>query len=104
SADVVVKKVLEEGNHGGQVAVIGAGALGLTAGITAQRYGLKATIYARERFPYVRSARATGTWSPDSRVALQSAAGADFGALWERMARTSLTMYESFIGTEGTPV
>ncbi len=104
SADVVVRKVLAEGNHQGEVAVIGCGALGMTAALTAQRYGLRATIYARERPPFVRSMRATGTWSPDSRVAFQSAAGPAFGALWEQMARTSLTMHESFVGTPGDPV
>jgi hypothetical protein len=55
SADVVVGKVLAEGNGQREVAVIGAGALGLTAALTAQRAGLKVTIYARERAPYVRS-------------------------------------------------
>lgn len=104
SADVVVKKVLEEGNHRGQVAVIGCGALGMTAALTAQRYGLKTTIYTKERPPFVRSMRATGTWTPDSRVSFASVAGPAFGDLWERMARTSLTMHQSFVGTPGEPV
>jgi D-amino-acid oxidase len=80
SADVVVRKVLAEGSAPRDVAVIGAGALGLTAALTAQRAGLKVTIYARERAPYVRSVRATGSWTPDSRIALASAAAADFPA------------------------
>ena len=104
SADVVVQKVLASGDSPREVAVIGAGAIGLTSALTAQRAGLKVTIYARERAPYVRSVRATGSWTPDSRIALTSAAPADFGALWERMARTSFAMYMSYLGTAGNPI
>jgi D-amino-acid oxidase len=101
---VVVRKVLADGSAQREVAVIGAGALGLTAALTAQRAGLKVTIYARERAPYVRSVRATGSWTPDSRIALASAAAPDFPAQWEAMARTSFAMYMSYIGIAGTPV
>ena len=87
-----------------KIAVVGAGALGLTAAITAQRAGAEVTIYARERFPFVRSARATGTWTPDSRVAKTAAVAPDFGDRWERMARTALSMHQSFIGQAGYPV
>jgi glycine/D-amino acid oxidase-like deaminating enzyme len=87
-----------------RIAVIGAGALGLTAAITAQHAGADVTIYARERFPYVRSARATGLWTPDSRIAKTDAVAADFGDRWERMARTALTMHESFVSLPGNPV
>lgn len=62
------------------VAVIGCGALGLTAAITAQRMGMRVTIFTKERPPDVRSSRATGVWSPDSRIALTSAAAPEFGA------------------------
>ena len=104
SANVVVQKVLTEGGNPREVAVIGAGALGLTAALTAQRAGLKVTIYARERAPYVRSVRATGSWTPDSRIALASAVGPDFGDRWEAMARTSFAMYMSYLGTAGNPI
>src|ERR1700761_2447184 len=107
SADVVVGKAVATLGEGGgrrDVAVIGAGALGLTAALTAQRAGFKVTIYARERAPYVRSVRATGSWTPDSRIALASAAAPDFPAQWEAMARTSFAMYMSYIGVAGTPV
>ncbi len=87
-----------------RVAVIGAGALGMTAAITAQRAGAEVTIYAKDRFPFVRSARATGSWTPDSRVAKTAAVAPGFGDFWERMARTSLTMHQSFIGQAGNPV
>lgn len=87
-----------------KIAVIGAGALGLTAAITAQRAGADVTIYAKERFPFVRSARATGSWTPDSRVAKTASVASDFGDRWERMARRALTMHQSFLGVPGNPV
>ena len=40
------------------IAVIGAGAIGLTTALQALRSGLKVTLYAKDRFPMVRSARA----------------------------------------------
>ena len=104
AADVAVTKAREALQGGRDVAVIGCGALGLTAAIVAQRQGLKVTIYAKERPPDVRSSRATGVWSPDSRIALTSAAGPDFGAKWEAMARTSFAMYQSYLGLPGTPI
>jgi glycine/D-amino acid oxidase-like deaminating enzyme len=102
SADMAVGLAMAEGAK--DVAVIGAGALGLTAALTAQRRGAKVTIYAREQFPDVRSARATGTWSPDSRIAMAGAVDAGFGDRWERMARTSFSTYQSYLGLAGDPV
>jgi D-amino-acid oxidase len=104
SADVVVRRAIEAAPGVQEIAVLGCGALGLTAALTAQRMGLRVTIYARERPPYVRSARATGSWTPDSRIALTSAAAPDFAALWEKMARTSFAMYQSYLGSAGTPI
>ena len=104
SADVVVRKAIEAAPSVRDVAVIGCGAMGLTAALTAQRLGLNVTIYAAERPPYVRSARATGQWTPDSRIALANLATPDFPALWERMARTSFSLYQSYLGSPGTPI
>jgi len=86
------------------VAVVGCGALGLTSALLAQRAGAKVTIYARELLPQTRSARATGSWTPDSRIALQSAAGPGFAAMWEQMARTSFKTYRNYLGLPGAPV
>ena len=102
SAMEAVPLALQAGARG--VAVVGAGAIGLTTAITAQRLGLKVTIYAQDRFPAVRSARATGTWSPDSRIAMEKSVDADFGVRWERMARRSFAAYQSFLGRAGDPV
>ncbi len=87
-----------------EVAVLGCGALGLTAAILAQRAGAKVTIYARDLLPQTRSSRATGSWTPDSRIALANVATPGFGDLWEGMARTSFKTYRQYLGLPGTPV
>ena len=87
-----------------RIAVIGCGALGLTSAILAQEAGADVTIYAKELLPDTRSARATGTWTPDSRIALTSAASPEFAAQWEEMARISFHRYRRYLGLPGTPV
>src|SRR5271154_2185571 len=49
SADVVVRRAMEASPGLEECAVLGCGALGLTAALTAQRMGLRVTIYAKER-------------------------------------------------------
>jgi glycine/D-amino acid oxidase-like deaminating enzyme len=102
SSSIAIEKAMAVGER--EVAVIGCGALGLTSAILLQRAGAKVTIYAKERPPEVRSARATGTWSPDSRVALKNSVSPDFPALWEKMCRYSFHTYESYLGMPGNPV
>ena len=87
-----------------EVAVIGCGALGLTSAILAQRAGARVTIYARDQLPETTSARATGEWTPDSRIAVIGAAAPDFGAVWEEMARTAFKTHRDYLGLPGTPV
>ena len=87
-----------------EIAVIGCGALGLTSAILAQEAGAKVTIYARDLLPDTRSARATGSWTPDSRIALESVAGPKFAVLWEEMARTSFKRFRRYLGLPGAPV
>jgi D-amino-acid oxidase len=87
-----------------EVAVIGCGALGLTSAILAQRAGARVTIYARDQLTETTSARATGEWTPDSRIALASAAAANFGTVWEEMARTAFKTHRNYLGLPGTPV
>jgi D-amino-acid oxidase len=104
SAQVATASALTALQGSTDVAVLGAGALGLTAATMLQRAGLNVTIYAKERSPYTRSSRATGSWTPDSRVALASAVSPSFAAEWESMARASFFYYQSFYGMPGSPV
>jgi len=87
-----------------EIAVIGCGALGLTAALLAQRAGAQVTIYCKDLLQQARSARATGSWTPDSRIALTGPAGPQFGDLWEQMARTSWKQWRSWLGLPGNPV
>lgn len=102
SSTIATAKAMEGGTR--EVAVIGCGALGLTSALLLQRAGAKVTIYAKERTPQARSFRATGTWSPDSRVADEAKVGPGFPALWEEMARTSYATYQTLLGLPGEPV
>lgn len=102
SALIAVKTALAGGER--DIAVIGCGALGLTAATVAQQAGARVTIYAKERLPDARSARATGVWSPDSRIAVSAAVGAGFPALWEDMARKSFRMHQQYLGLADAPV
>jgi len=86
------------------VAVVGCGALGLTSAILAQKAGAQVTIYARDWLPETRSSRATGSWTPDSRIALTDKAAPGFAALWEQMARISFKTYRGYLGLPGSPV
>jgi hypothetical protein len=86
-----------------ELGVIGCGALGLTSALLAQRAGLSVRIYAKALPPDVFSMRATGLWTPDSRICDAQHAQA-FGDRWETMARTSYAMYQSMLGLPGDPI
>jgi glycine/D-amino acid oxidase-like deaminating enzyme len=102
SANLAIQKALV--NSPKEVAVIGCGVIGLTSAIMAQRAGAAVTIYARDLLPQTRSARATGSWTPDSRISLRDQAGPQFGEMWEQMARFSFKTYRQYLGLPGTPV
>ncbi|HEX4293842.1 MAG TPA: FAD-dependent oxidoreductase [Rhizomicrobium sp.] len=102
SATVAVRKAMQASPK--EIAVVGCGALGLTSAIVAQGAGAQVTIYARDMLPDTRSARATGSWTPTSRIALESAVAPEFPALWEEMARISFKTYRRYLGLPGNPV
>ncbi len=102
SAEAAVRLAMQSSPR--KVAVVGAGALGLTSALMAQRAGADVTIYARERFPFVRSAFATGSWTPASRVAMAADVAPDFADRWETMARYAWRMHQSYVGLAGNPV
>jgi glycine/D-amino acid oxidase-like deaminating enzyme len=87
-----------------RIAVVGCGIVGLTAAVVAQRAGLQVTIYARELIQQTRSFRASGSFTPDARVALVDPAGPGFGDLWEQMARYSWKAFRTYLGVQGNPV
>lgn len=87
-----------------EIAVIGCGALGLTSAILAQRAGLRATIYAKDRPPNVRSSLASGLWTPDSRICLAEDATPAFKRSWEEMCRISYAAYQNYLDGPGTHV
>ena len=55
-----------------------AQAVGVCMALLAQQAGAKVTIYAEALLPKSRSARATGSWTPSSRIALEPVAGPAF--------------------------
>lgn len=102
SAQLAVRWVLATRER--EIAVIGAGIIGLTSAIMAQRAGLKVRIYARERFPDVLSSFATGNWSPNSRYCAMEGATPELAQRWEDMARFSFRMYQNLLGLPGDPI
>jgi len=102
SGTIAAKNAMSTGER--DIAVIGCGALGLTTATLLRRAGANVTIYASERTPDTRSARATGTWSPDSRIAAVGSAAPGFEAQWEEMCRTSYKAYQTYLGMAGDPV
>jgi glycine/D-amino acid oxidase-like deaminating enzyme len=102
SGTVAVGKALSVGVK--RVAVIGCGALGLTAATLAQRAGASVTIYAKDRPPNVRSSLATGLFTPDSRICLEGHDTPEFHRQWSEMAQTSFQAYQNYLGMPGDPV
>lgn len=102
SGTIAMRNALAGGTR--NVAVIGAGALGLTSAILLQRAGAKVTIYAKERPQDTRSFRATGMWSPDSRIADADKVDANFASIWDEMARISWATHQTYLGATGEPV
>lgn len=102
SAEIAVGKALTTLPR--EIAVVGCGIIGLTSAVVAQRAGLKVTIYARDPIQRSRSFRASGSFTPDSRVALTEPAGPGFGELWEQMTRLSWKAFRSCLGLPGKPV
>jgi glycine/D-amino acid oxidase-like deaminating enzyme len=102
SSTVAVNKALAASPD--RVAVVGCGVMGLTSALLAQAAGKPVTIYTRELIQQAASARATGSFTPDSRIALTDAVTPEFPVLWEEMARTSLKTFRSHLGVPGDPV
>jgi hypothetical protein len=102
SSTLAVELALGTGQR--RIGVLGAGALGLTSALLAQRAGAQVTIYAKELPPDTRSSFATGAYTPDSRICLADAVTPAFKQRWEQMARTSFKAYTNLLGLPGNPV
>jgi glycine/D-amino acid oxidase-like deaminating enzyme len=86
------------------VAVVGAGVIGMTTALRLIEAGARVTVYAHEFPSETRSARATGVWSPASRIALGDVADAGFAQRWEGWARASYAAHLGSVGLGGAPV
>jgi len=85
-------------------AVIGCGAIGLTTAVLLARTGARVTIYAKDLPPFTGSARATGLFTPDSRIALAKYVTPEFKKSWNERARYSYATYQSLLGLADQPV
>ncbi|RAO76696.1 FAD-dependent oxidoreductase [Dyella jiangningensis] len=86
-----------------ELGVIGCGAIGLTTALLAQQSGLAVRIYAKALPPDVFSMRASGLWTPDSRIC-DAAHAPGLADRWEMMARISYARYQSLLGLPGRPI
>ena len=86
------------------IAVIGCGAIGLTTARVAQDAGLKVRIYCKELAAQAPSSRATGLWTPESRICTSEFATPEFTQRWIAMTRQSFKTYQSLLGLPGEPV
>lgn len=79
-------------------------AIGLTTAIVAQQAEARVTIYAGALPPFVRSAKASGSWTPSSRIAQKDGVTSEFATRWEAMARYSFSSYQNLQGLPGNPI
>lgn len=89
---------------GQRLAVVGAGAIGLTTARQAQQAGYRVRLYARELASRVHSSAATGLWTPESRIVAAAHADAAWTGDWEAMARDAFKVHQSYIGLPSGPV
>lgn len=87
SADLARDIALANGAK--EIAVVGAGAIGLTTALQLLRAGAKVTVYYKDDFETTTSAAGTGLWTPDSRFCLTSEANDALRTTWAAMARRS---------------
>lgn len=87
-----------------EFAVLGAGCIGMTTALALLDTGAEATLYAEDFLPDSRSARATGVWSPSSRIAMEDAIAPDFLDRWQGWTRRSHAVHQQMIGLSGDPV
>ena len=79
-------------------AVMGSGIVGLTTARTLQDNGYQVTIYTKALPPLVTSSKATGTWSPASRLLETQYLTPEFEERWNKAAMYSFRTYQNLLG------
>lgn len=79
-------------------AVMGSGIVGITTARTLQDNGYQATIYTKALPPLVTSSKATGTWSPASRLLEAQYLTTEFEERWKTAAMHSFRTYQNLLG------
>jgi D-amino-acid oxidase len=79
-------------------AVMGSGIVGITTARTLQEHCFQATIYTKALPPLVTSSKATGTWSPASRLLEAQYLTPEFEAQWTKAATHSFRTYQNLLG------
>lgn len=85
------------GGREGDVAVVGAGAVGLATGRMLQRRGRKVTIYARDLPPNTTSNIAGAQWSP---ATVSDNLDGPFGHQYERAARLAYRHFQNLVAPD----
>ena len=96
TAELAANLVMD-GGHEGDVAVVGAGAVGLATARLLQRRGRRVTIYARELPPDTTSNIAGAQWSPTS---VADDLDGPFGIQFEAAARHAHRHFQTLVGPD----
>jgi glycine/D-amino acid oxidase-like deaminating enzyme len=94
SARVVVD-LLRDVARGTEIAVLGAGVVGLTTALTLQESGYRVTVFARELPPHTTSDVAGAEWSPDI---VERGATPELRRRFDRMLVVSWHRFQSLVG------
>ncbi len=98
SSYLALEKLFEDGEAPSRVAVLGCGALGLSAARLLQQRGLDVTIYAKDLPPNTTSNIAAGQWSPYSVADFRRRTPA-FNEQLERASRFSHRRFQNMLGS-----
>ena len=77
---------------------MGSGIVGITTARTLQDQGFQVVIYTKALPPLVTSSKATGTWSPASRLLEAQYLTPEFEAQWTKAAMHSFKTYQNLLG------
>lgn len=81
-----------------KIAVLGSGVVGLTTARLLQMRGYDVSIYTKALPPLVTSSKATGTWSPASRLLETEFVTPAFEETWKKATLYSFRSYQNLLG------